>query len=294
MQPTIINYDLLKKRKPIVITSLLMVIIYNGIYYFNAANHRWFYSPNFSVLNTLYYILIDQALIECITISLVFFGIGLYAKKFKLNVIKHSFKNKMRYLLKFLPLFFIVYFIYSPFTLFARFLFNNYALLDFSIYMNEYFFWNAHLYITYFFPVLLSGYGILIFNLYNQQKTEFINDSDILNNATHTSILLLKTQQGEVPIGVDDILWIRKTDRKYELKDTKGKIYTTSFPLNKLEELFPPEDFIRANRMVILAISNIQSYSFWENEKYILRSKDGETFIVSRERIKNIKLRLST
>ncbi|WP_408629610.1 LytTR family DNA-binding domain-containing protein [Aquimarina algiphila] len=52
------------------------------------------------------------------------------------------------------------------------------------------------------------------------------------------------------------------------------------------------KNFIKVNRSTIINLVFFREYSFWENEKYILRMKDGEEFSVTRERLKSIKARI--
>ncbi|MBX2966344.1 MAG: LytTR family transcriptional regulator [Cyclobacteriaceae bacterium] len=47
--------------------------------------------------------------------------------------------------------------------------------------------------------------------------------------------------------------------------------------------------FFRVNRGVIINLNYLKNYSYWENNKYILRLNNGKEFTSSRERIKNLK-----
>jgi two-component system LytT family response regulator len=70
---------------------------------------------------------------------------------------------------------------------------------------------------------------------------------------------------------------------------TAGQIYTVTTTLEQLEQLLAATVFFRVNRSTIIAVHNILNYSFWENEKYILRTKTNEEFIIARDRLRKLK-----
>lgn len=54
-----------------------------------------------------------------------------------------------------------------------------------------------------------------------------------------------------------------------------------------------PNAFVQINRSVIINLRELLNYSFWENDKYIVRMKDSDKeFVMSRLRLKKIKDKL--
>ena len=52
------------------------------------------------------------------------------------------------------------------------------------------------------------------------------------------------------------------------------------------------QNFISINRSTLINLAYFKDYSFWENEKYIIRMTDGQEFNSTRERLKLLKVRL--
>ncbi|GAA4273237.1 hypothetical protein GCM10022258_25310 [Aquimarina gracilis] len=67
--------------------------------------------------------------------------------------------------------------------------------------------------------------------------------------------------------------------------------YQITKNLTELEEKLD-HNFIKINRSTIVNLLFFKDYSFWENEKYIFRMKNGAEYNVTRERLKKIKERI--
>ncbi len=296
--PLALNYQLLKKPKVILITTALTVITYNTLYYFHPENQAWLSGENFSWSNFLYYLLLEQYLIENITIAIIFILIRYYARWLKLYTLELTPVAISRYLLKFLPLFLVSFFFFNPFTQSARFLLDEYNNMTMEIYLDDYVL-NWNLYIVYLIPIFLGGYGGLVANLvvlHNRQLARTSEDIEKLHAAQekrYPSRLIAKDDWGEVPVNMGSIMWFAKEDRKYFAHTLKGKLRTKE-TLSELESSLDPSKFVRVNRAVLVNLDYIQNYSFWENEKYILRLKDKDQteFVMSRERLNKIKSQL--
>lgn len=296
--PLALNYQLLKKPKVILITTALTVITYNTLYYFHPENQAWLSGENFSWSNFLYYLLLEQYLIENITIAIIFILIRYYARWLKLYTLELTPVAISRYLLKFLPLFLVSFFFFNPFTQSARFLLDEYSNMTMEIYLDDYVL-NWNLYIVYLIPIFLGGYGGLVANLvvlHNRQLARTSEDIEKLHAAQekrYPSRLIAKDDWGEVPVNMGSIMWFAKEDRKYFAHTIKGKLRTKE-TLSELESSLDPSKFVRVNRAVLVNLDYIQNYSFWENEKYILRLKDKDQteFVMSRERLNKIKSQL--
>lgn len=276
------NYRLLGKWQFVFCITFITVIAYNGFYYFHPSNQRWMHSDGFSWLNLFQFLFIDQALIECITCFIIFQSIKAYAYFFSFDNTYKNVKSTLFYLLKFLPLFLIVYFLFAPITLSVRYLYHYIIGYPSDNYFNEYFFLNKVLYFTYLVPVIIMGYTGLLFNF----KWRYVEQKPIDNDIPR--LLLVKDEIGEISVPVKNILWISRDGRKYKVK-TGNHTYFTNKTLNELEDILKPDNFFRINRSSLVPFDNIRNYSFWENDKYILRTKDDNEFIISRERIKVLK-----
>ncbi len=292
----VLNYKLLKKPKTVLLTTACLVIVYNILIYFHPSNQGWIGSDNFSWENLVRFILIEQFLIEIITTIAMFTIIWYYARWRKLFNLELTPKAISTYLLKFLPPFLVAFFLFNPFTQTARFFLNEMEALTLDVYLNTYLL-NFNLYFVYLIPVFLGGYGILTANLiqlYHRQLTQANQDIEELKAPPkYTTKLVTHDDWGEVPVETHQVLWFEKEGRKYFAQTRKNRLRTRE-TLTELESLLDPDKFVRINRSVIVNVRAILNYSFWENEKYILRLNDDKKteFIMSRDRLKKVKSQL--
>lgn len=235
---------------------------------------------------------------ETITMVVVFWLIRFYARWQKLYSLSLSPVAILRYLSRFLPVFLLAFVFFNPLTQSARFLLNEYQDLSTTIYLNDYVL-NWRLYPVYLIPVFMGGYGVLITNLvvlHNRQLAATSEDVARLIEEKEKKFpdrLLARDDWGEVPVNMGSVMWFEKEDRKYFAHTLKGKLRTRE-TLSELESSVDPSKFVRINRAVLVNIDFIQNYSFWENEKYILRLRDKNQteFVMSRDRLNKIKTRL--
>ena len=97
---------------------------------------------------------------------------------------------------------------------------------------------------------------------------------------------------GELFLEVSQIIWIQRSDRKTFAK-TSSKEYLLRENISELEEKLDAYRFVRVNRGVIVNLSYLLNYSFWENDKYVVRIKGySKEFIMSRQRLNKVKDRL--
>ncbi|MEP5610867.1 MAG: LytTR family DNA-binding domain-containing protein [Cyclobacteriaceae bacterium] len=287
-----LDYRLLKDWKAIVITTIAVVLIYNFIVYLHPENMDWMGSADFSLLNALGFILVDQILFELITAFIVFRLIRLYAIRLRLFRLRLSPKELGLYQLKFLPVLLIAFFLFAPFTLTVRFLYHNIYQLNWDLYMDQYFY-STKLYIVYMLPVLLFGYGIINANLimlYNHQLGATKIDLRKARKPKVRNRLWATDDWGEMFLDVDKIFWIERQERKSFAKTGTDK-YRLKENITELSEKLDPNKFVRINRATLVNLEFVQNYSFWENDKYVLRMNDDDKseFVMSRERLQKIK-----
>lgn len=289
-----ISYDLLKKWKAMVFTAFVGVLFYQTIIYLHPSNLDWVGSEAFSWLNTFQFLLIDQFLVECITVFFIFQLIRRYATKLDLTQLDLSAKDIMVYELKFLPVLLVSFFVFAPFTLTVRFLYKYLPDLEWNVYFSEYFY-STTLYFNYLTPVLLMGYVIINVNLiycYNKQLGQTQEDLNHSKKAKIKTRLRASDEFGEVFLDTDNISWIEKSDRK-TLATVASEKFRLKENVSELEEKLDPNKFVRINRSAIVNLDQVLNYSFWENDKYVLRMKDkSKEFVMSRDRLNKIKDRL--
>jgi len=139
--------------------------------------------------------------------------------------------------------------------------------------------------IPYSIVVIIS----IIYNLiYNYNLSETLTPSITEKAKEKESYLEVLDSTGKKWIQTSNITWIEKKNRLYHVNcDTAS--YRINMTLRELEERLPETLFTRVNRAVIANIGELDTYSFWENDKYIVRLRNGQEFIISRERLKKLK-----
>ncbi len=252
----------------------------------------WMSSGHFTWSNTLRFLIIDQILVELITAFVVFQLIRIYAERLKLFQLRLAPKSLLIYQLKFLPVILVSFFFFAPFTLTTRFLYNHFPNLDWNIYLESYFY-SSSLYIVYLLPVFLYGFGIVNANLivlYNRQLGKTQIDLREAKKPKLKNRLWASDEWGEMFLDVDKIFWIERTDRK-SIAKTDSEKYRLKENITELEDKLDPNKFVRINRGTLVNLEFVQNYSFWENDKYVLRMNDEKKseFVMSRERLQKIK-----
>lgn len=198
--------------------------------------------------------------------------------------------------LKFLPYVLGAIFVFGPITNGLRYLavfFPDYA---WATYFPEYFF-TARMYVNYLLPFLIFGYTILNINLfldYNDwQHGRFAQLAGGKEGVgQYLKTLEARDEEGETLLPVQEVLWFEVEEKSYRAF-TRGKTYNIRKTLTDLEAELDPAHFFRVNRAVIINLAFLKNYSFWENDKYILRLTDEKTtFVMQRLRLKELRQRL--
>ena len=73
---------------------------------------------------------------------------------------------------------------------------------------------------------------------------------------------------------------------------TTRKKLRTPLPLSRIARQLEEYGFVQINRSVVIHLDQLDNYSFWENDKYIVRLKGGVDFVASRNRVKQLKVKL--
>lgn len=130
--------------------------------------------------------------------------------------------------------------------------------------------------------------------LFNEQIVDLLNyvsagSSDHLKK--YTSKIPYKQGKEIIFIDISDIDYITAADY-YITVFSKGKKYTIREALKSFEEKLDPEKFIRIHRSTIVNISQVLSIELLGKESYILKTKIGEKFEISKSRLGNLKQKL--
>ncbi len=89
-------------------------------------------------------------------------------------------------------------------------------------------------------------------------------------------------------VALKDVHFFEKTDKEYSVTTSTGT-QEIDYTLQALERMLPKKYFVRINRSAIVNLNEIDSYNYWEHEKYILKLKSGKEFIVTRKRLVGLK-----
>lgn len=258
----------------------------------------------------IWFVLIDQFLIELISMFILFKAIVLYARYLKLQKLSLSTLAVVRYELSFLPLFLVIFFVFNPITQTIRFFYEQYPAWQASVFWQHYWY-NLRTYLVYLAPVLLIGYLMLNTNLIieyvGQIKTSKSAKDEVLNQVVTTSITneegvsstkpqeyasrVIALDKGyEKPLAVQEVYWFEVIERQYYAVTQQGS-YRVQKNINELETLLNPATFLRINRSVIINIDKVDKFSPYFNGKYILKMKGfaERDFVVPKARVKSLK-----
>lgn len=283
-----LDYEGIRKFRVVWLITLVTTTLILGIYYLHPANIGWSKNEDFSLINLVQFIFIDQYLIELVTTSIIIWGLIKYINFFRINKLLLSWQGILQFIGRFIPFFILVYFITAPITIGLRFIYHSLIHgRTISDYWESYFFINFNLYIIYLFPLTISSLMLLGWVIMTSAKSSVLSDDE----AEFKDIqLTVKSASGEKIISSKSIEWIKREGRKYVVK-SDNTLYQTNKNLSELEAELDV-NFMSVNRSTLINLSFFDEYSFWENEKYILRMKCGENFNITRNRLKLLKRRL--
>ena len=279
-----VRYDYLKDWKLIVSITSFVVLLYLSIAYLHPSNSSWLVDGSFSWGNFLSFVLLDQILIECITFAILAWLVRMYATLLKVSKVGLSGSGWLRYQLLFLPLFLSAFFVFNPITQTSRYVYHQLVQDHVSDYWSEYFY-SFQLYISYLMPVLVGGYLLINVNLFQNYRQRTLR---VQQQFLASGKLEISDDVGKRLMDVADIYFIERVGRQYHVSTTHG-IFRISKNLNELEILLSGFSFFRVNRSVLINLSFLKNYSYWENEKYIVRLTTGNEFVASRGRIAAIR-----
>nr|WP_299346433.1 LytTR family DNA-binding domain-containing protein [Allomuricauda sp.] len=282
-----LEYRSALKFRTILLVTATMIIMVLGASYLHPSNKEWMQEGNFSWTNLLQFVLIDQFLIELISTSLIIVGLNFYAKWMGMRKVQLSFRAMSLFILKLVPFCLLTYVVIAPITTSIRFIYHSFLLGRQSDYLENYFFLNKDIYFSYLIPICLTTLFVLIMVFFNSIQNMSLGD-----NFFKIIDLKVKTEFGNTVVHSNMISHIKKRTSKYVVVLNTSEEYQINQNISSMEQLLD-DDFIRINRSTLINLNYLKDYSFWENEKYIVRLLDLTELNSTRTRIKEIKKRQS-
>lgn len=126
----------------------------------------------------------------------------------------------------------------------------------------------------------------------NKQLVENITMAYQQLNKEYKNRFLVKMGQAIDSIKTDEIHHFETEESLSFLVTIKGNRYPIDYTLDQLETMLQPKDFFRINRKIILHIQSIEKVNTYFNSRLSIATKflDGDTRIVSRDRVNDFKL----
>lgn len=287
-------------------------------------------NPERSAINTiqrrgvyhyLRYFMEQLYFFEIITFVILAVLIKYYSRWFRLRIVNTGLKSLLIYELKWLPLFLVSIFIFGPVTNFFRYLVMFYPVHGWELYFPE-FLMSVSMYLNYLVPVVIWGYVIVNINLVvsyidiikvmerqdtihnlelKLQGSETVSDSaqahafTKLSPQDYLSVIEGTTIKGAKLLTVGDILWFEVQNRSY-YAHLNEVVYAVKKTIAELEKELDPRCFFRINRSQIINLHVINSYNYWEFEKYLIRLNgvEDKEFVITRKRFKELKEELES
>lgn len=279
-----LNYLGLTKVKVILVVTPIVVIAYLGIIYFHPIGNHWLTNGSFTWLNMIKFVFVDQIAIELFTFFIISFAILYYAKTLKLFSVEMSIKGFLLYQLKFFPLFLLIFFVFNPITQSVRYWYHNFPTWNSELYFESYYY-SIRLYLSYLLPVFLGGYALLNINLYFNYHRLIFEEKE---EAIKSNKIAAADGEGKTFIDLMKVVSFERVKRNYfAFTDNEG--LRINYNMGELEKMLDDSIFYRINRSTVININYFKNYSFWENDKYVLRLVNGKEYIVSRNRIMKLK-----
>jgi len=141
----------------------------------------------------------------------------------------------------------------------------------------------------------------LQYALEKYKKQQKIISNNLLENITYAfqqinknykSRFLVKIGQTIHTIQTDDVHHFETQESITFLVTSKGSKYPVDYTMDQLGIILQPKEFFRINRKILIHIKSIEKVENYFNSRLVIKTKflEGDTKIVSRERVNNFKL----
>ncbi|OIN58960.1 LytTR family DNA-binding domain-containing protein [Arsenicibacter rosenii] len=308
-QPSLhLTFRVKRQWRAFLITTLIGIVLYQVMTLQREDGGEFAPLTRGNVLHYLKMLFGYYYLFELISVFIFVRLAMLYVRLTQPGPLVLSGRSVIGYELKFFPFICLAIPVFGPVTNTLRYLAIFYPDYAWSDWFPEYVF-TGRMFANYFLPFLVFGYGFLNLNLfldYNDWQKQRMaapvepEASPIAEVAqpkpepAYLAQLEASDEEGETLLAVRDILYV-EVEQKLYYAYTLGRTYAIRKTLTELEAELNPEQFYRINRSVIANVRFVKNYSYWENDKYIVRLTDNKTeFIMQRTRLKGLKERLGT
>ena len=100
------------------------------------------------------------------------------------------------------------------------------------------------------------------FNRAMQKAEQWIRMHDLLRaSASASRLLVLKSDYKNVTVAVDTILYIESIDNYVKVHLTDGTSVLSKMTLRSVEELLPPDEFVRIHRSYVVPCSRVATFT---------------------------------
>jgi len=219
------------------------------------------------------FLLVDQFLIESVSVALLFASVVAYSRIFSIRRVDVDGPGILRHFLRFVPLALGVFFIINPVTQTLRFLFRHAGAYDWDVYRDVYLL-DPSLYLTYtgvLAPLLVLGLGLDLIT----RLRERASDSSVTGPAPdrpEATVVGATVGGFEKLLSCRDVSCFGVDDRVYHAVTDEGvcRIHET---LSDLEERLDPAVFVRIRRSTIINLEFVESYAHWKGGRYVVRMR---------------------
>ncbi|MEX0291301.1 MAG: LytR/AlgR family response regulator transcription factor [Flavobacteriaceae bacterium] len=236
---------------------------------------------------------VDRILVDAVSV-LILFSLTSWLGKFIAPRYPDSRRDWVKFNFRYLFLVLISLGLFVPLAIVLRHYWRNGLSLEAARLVSNFRHF-GRVYLQSAIPLILVGHVAFNINLLFKRSNARSQSGKKEMDRRQPDHLEVINENGNTLIQLTEIYWIERKLRTCWVR-TKEKSYRVRKTLKELEEIMLPSGFIRINRSAIVNRNYIHNYSYWEYDKFILRMEDEENteFIVSRERMKHIKDKLST
>ncbi|GHB87476.1 LytTR family DNA-binding domain-containing protein [Persicitalea jodogahamensis] len=245
---------------------------------------------------------------ELVTVGVLILLMEAYHRLLNIHEVGLDTRSIALYELKFLPLFLMAYFFFIPFTLAVRFAIREFPDYNAQRYENNYarilYTWVG--YNTYTLLVTVIGYLLLnislLLDFLRNLRLSFPPGSSLLDSLAamandqprdHKQTITVTSVAGETILSVAQVdLFETQDGTNYARHD--GNRSVVHYSLAELENQLDPDRFFRGNRHYIVNLDHLESHSYWDKGKYVLRSRNlpGRDLIMPRARLQGLRAAL--
>ena len=245
---------------------------------------------------------------ELVTVGVLILLMDGYHRLLNIHEVGLDTRSIALYELKFLPLFLAAYFFFIPFTLAVRFAIREFPDYTAQRYEDNYarIFYTWVGYNTYTLLVIVVGYMLLnlslLLDFLRNLRLSFPPGSLLLDSFAamandqprdYMQTIMVNSVAGETILSVAQVDLFETQDGTYYAWH-EGNRLVVYYSLAELENLLDPDRFFRGNRHYIVNLDHLESHSYWDKGKYVLRSRNlpGRDLIMPRVRLQGLRAAL--